>query len=62
MNPGYSVKEKINTLYLRLQLKFLWSLTNTLASHSEVGSSNPRPYVRKLVVAYRRSAVYSIEP
>ena len=29
---------------------------------SEVGSSNPKPYVGKLVVAYRWSAVYSTEP
>ena len=29
---------------------------------SEVGSSNPKPYVRKLVVAYQRSAVYGTEP
>ena len=28
---------------------------------SEVGGSNPGPYVRKLVVAYRWSEVYSIE-
>ena len=28
----------------------------------EVGSSNPGPYVGKLVVAYRWSAVYSTEP
>ena len=29
---------------------------------SEVGGSNPGPYVGKLVVAYRWSAVYSTEP
>ena len=29
---------------------------------SEVGDSNPRPYVEKLVVAYRWSAVYSTKP
>ena len=29
---------------------------------SEVGGSNPRPYVGKLVVAYRWSVVYSTEP
>ena len=29
---------------------------------SEVDSSNPGPYVRKLVVAYRWLAVYSTEP
>ena len=29
---------------------------------SEVGGSNPGAYVRKLVVAYRWSAVYSTEP
>ena len=28
---------------------------------SEVCSSNPRPYVGKLVVAYRMSAIYSTE-
>ena len=33
-----------------------------LSPNSEVGGSNPRPYVRKLVVAYRWSAVYSTEP
>ena len=29
---------------------------------SEVSGSNPRPYLGNLVVAYRWSAVYSIEP
>ena len=29
---------------------------------SEVGGSSPRPYVGKLVVAYRWLAVYSTEP
>ena len=29
---------------------------------SEVGSSNPEPYVRKMLVSYRWSAVYSTEP
>ena len=29
---------------------------------SEVGSSNPRPYVGKLVIAYQCLAVYSTEP
>ena len=29
---------------------------------SELGGLKPRPYVRKLVVAYRLSAVYSTEP
>ena len=28
----------------------------------EVGGSNPRPYVGKLIVAYWRLAVYSTEP
>ena len=29
---------------------------------SEVGGSNPRPFVGKLVIAYQWSAVYSTEP
>ena len=29
---------------------------------SEMGGSNPGPYVGKLVVAYQWSAVYSTEP
>ena len=29
---------------------------------SEVGSSNPKPYVGQLVVAYRWSAIYSTQP
>ena len=29
---------------------------------SEVGGSNPVPYVEKLAVAYQWSAVYSTEP
>ena len=34
----------------------------TVPSTSEVSGSNPRPYVGKLVVAYRWSEVYSTEP
>ena len=29
---------------------------------SGVGGSNPEPYVGKMAVSYRRSAVYSTEP
>ena len=39
-----------------------WYSGNTLPSTSEVPSSNPRPYVGKLVVAYRWSTVYGTAP
>ena len=38
------------------------SVVTHLPPTSEVSSSNPRPYVGNLVVAYRWSAVYSTEP
>ena len=56
-------------LLLLVYIMFLLSTTRVhggaVVTHSpptsEVGGSNPEPYVRKLVVAYRWSAVYSAE-
>ena len=38
------------------------AVVTNLPATSEVGSSNPSPYVGKLVAAYRWSAVYCTEP
>ena len=44
----------------------VWGQGGTVETHlpttCEVGGSNPGPYVRKLVVAYRFSKVYNTEP
>ena len=55
-----------NFLICRLQETTYRGQGGTLVTHSpptsEVGGSNPGPYVGKLVVAYRWLAVYSTEP
>ena len=35
------------------------NVVGAVVTHSEVGGSNPKPYVGKMVVSYRWSAVYS---
>ena len=54
------------TCIILLSSIMIWGQGGTVVTHSpptsEVGGSNPGRYVGKLVVAYRWSAVSSIEP